>query len=101
ARIDGDLATVQKIDTYVTENNAAVAQVRSSLEIAVQATEANAEQIDLIELELQGKASTGALEQVQSNLNQVDGKVSANTVRIDGVFAQINPSLIGSTEELI
>ncbi|HCT9558683.1 TPA: phage tail protein [Acinetobacter baumannii] len=101
ARIEGDKVTVQKIDTYIASNDSALATVRQSAQVAVDQSSANAEAIDLINLELDDKASTGALEQVESDIKNVDDKVAAQTVRIDGVYAQINPPLIGSESDLI
>lgn len=101
ARIEGDKVTVQKIDTYIASNDSALATVRQSAQVAVEQSSANAEAIDLINLELDDKASTGALEQVKSDIKNVDDKVIAQTTRIDGVYAQINPPLIGSESDLI
>ncbi|MDA3451071.1 MULTISPECIES: host specificity protein J [Acinetobacter] len=101
ARIEGDKVTVQKIDTYIASNDSALATVRNSAQVAVDQSSANAEAIDLINLELDEKASTGALEQVKSEIKNVDDKVIAQTIRIDGVYAQINPPLIGSESDLV
>ncbi|HAV5925685.1 TPA: phage tail protein [Acinetobacter baumannii] len=101
ARIEGDKVTVQKIDTYIASNNSALATVRESAQVAVEQSSANAEAIDSINLELDDKASTGELEQVKSDIKNVDDKVNAQTIRLDGVYAQINPPLIGSESELI
>lgn len=101
ARIDGDKATVQKIDTYIVENDQALATVRNSAQIAVEKSNANAVLIDALDLELDGKASTGALNQVKSDLTAVDNRVIANTTMLNGVYAQINPPLIGSESDLI
>lgn len=101
ARIEGDKVTVQKIDTYIASNDSALATVRQSAQVAVEQSSANAEAIDSINLELDDKASTGALEQVKSDIKNVDDKVIAQTTRIDGVYAQINPPLIGSESDLI
>ncbi|MGV2868865.1 host specificity protein J [Acinetobacter baumannii] len=101
ARIEGDKVTVQKIETYIASNDSALATVRESAQVAVEQSSANAEAIDLINLELDDKASTGALEQVKSDIKNVDDKVIAQTTRIDGVYAQINPPLIGSESDLI
>ncbi|EHU1663699.1 MULTISPECIES: host specificity protein J [Acinetobacter] len=101
ARIEGDKVTVQKIDTYIASNDSALATVRQSAQVAVEQSAANAEAIDSINLELDDKASTGALEQVKSDIKNVDDKVIAQTTRIDGVYAQINPPLIGSESDLI
>lgn len=101
ARIEGDKVTVQKIDTYIASNDSALATVRQSAQIAVDQSAANAEAIDSINLELDDKASTGQLTQVKSDIKNVDDKVIAQTTRIDGVYAQINPPLIGSESDLI
>ncbi|ENU64967.1 TipJ family phage tail tip protein [Acinetobacter baumannii] len=101
ARIEGDKVTVQKIDTYIASNDSALATVRQSAQIAVDQSAANAEAIDSINLELDDKASTGQLTQVKADIKNVDDKVAAQTVRIDGVFAQLNPPLIGSESDLI
>jgi predicted phage tail protein len=98
ARIEGDKATVQKIDTYIAENDAALATVRDSTKLAVDTSSANAERINSINLELKDKASTGALSKVESDLKQTDDKVVAQTNRIDGVYAQVNPELAGSID---
>ncbi|MDO7539734.1 phage tail protein [Acinetobacter nosocomialis] len=101
ARIEGDKVTVQKIDTYIVSNDSALATVRQSAQVAVDKSAANAEAIDSINLELDDKASTGALDQVKSDIKDVDNKIIAQTTRIDGVYAQLNPPLIGSESELI
>ncbi|HCD2518270.1 phage tail protein [Acinetobacter baumannii] len=101
ARIEGDKVTVQKIDTYIASNDSALATVRQSAQVAVEQSSANAEAINSINLELDDKASTGQLTQVKSDIKNVDDKVIAQTTRIDGVYAQINPPLIGSESDLI
>ncbi|MCF4281301.1 phage tail protein [Acinetobacter baumannii] len=101
ARIEGDRVTVQKIDNYIASNDSALATVRESAQVAVEQSSANAEAIELINLELDDKASTGQLTQVKSDIKNVDDKVAAQTVRIDGVYAQINPPLIGSESDLV
>ncbi len=101
ARIEGDKATVQKIDTYIVENDQALATVRNSAQIAVEKSNSNAVLIDALNLEIKDKASTGALNQVKSDLSAVDKLVIANTTMLNGVYAQINPPLIGSESDLI
>ncbi|MBJ9743286.1 phage tail protein [Acinetobacter baumannii] len=101
ARIEGDRVTVQKIDNYIASNDSALATVRQSAQVAVEQSSANAEAIELINLELDDKASTGQLTQVKSDIKNVDDKVIAQTIRIDGVYAQINPPLIGSESDLV
>lgn len=101
ARIEGDKATVQMVDTYIASNDRAVATVRDSAKVAVDNSNANAEAIKNINLALNDKVNTGALDQVKLDIKEVDKKVVAQTTRIDGVYAQINPPLIGSESDLI
>ena len=102
ARVEGQKATVEKIDTYIAENDTAVASVRDSAKVAVDTSKANGELIQALELNLDGKASTGQLTQVKSDIEEdYNGKINAQTTKIDGVYVQINPLLIGSENELI
>ncbi|HAV5486806.1 TPA: phage tail protein, partial [Acinetobacter baumannii] len=101
ARIEGDKVTIQKIDTYIASNDSALATVRESAKTAVEQSAANAESIKSINIALEDKVNTGALDQVKSDIKNVDDKVIAQTTRIDGVYAQINPPLIGSESDLI
>ncbi|MEO4068365.1 phage tail protein [Acinetobacter pittii] len=101
ARIEGDKATVQKVDTYIASNDRAVATVRDSAKVAVDNSNANAEAIKNINLALNDKVNIGALDQVKLDIKEVDKKVVAQTTRIDGVYAQLNPPLIGSESDLI
>ena len=101
ARVEGDKATVQRIETYIAENDDALAAVRRSADLAVDTSSANAEIIDSINLELDKKASTGALNQVKSEIQEdVDKKISTQTTKIDGVYAQVNPSMAGAVDEM-
>ncbi|MBP1478104.1 phage tail protein [Acinetobacter nosocomialis] len=101
ARIEGDKVTVQKIDTYIASNDTALATVRESAKTAVEQSAANAESIKSINIALEDTVSTGALDQVKSDVKEVDKKIIAQTTRIDGVYAQLNPPLIGSDSDLI
>ncbi|EPG5693058.1 TipJ family phage tail tip protein [Acinetobacter baumannii] len=101
ARIEGDKVTVQKIDTYIASNDSALALVRDTAKTAVEQSAANAESIKSINIALEDTVSTGALEQVKSDVKEVDKKIIAQTTRIDGVYAQLNPPLIGSDSDLI
>ncbi|MEO3340298.1 phage tail protein [Acinetobacter baumannii] len=101
ARIDGDKATIQKIDAYIASNDSALAVVRDTAKIGVDQSSANIEAIKNINIELKDKATTGDITQVKSDINEVDKKVTAQTIRLDGVYAQINPPLIGSDSDLI
>lgn len=82
----------------------AAAGAASALEKAIASaskSDANANKIEEITAELGTKASTGALAQTNADIKEVDGRVKANTTKIDGVYAQVNPDMIGSTEGLI
>ena len=82
----------------------AAAGAASALEKAIASaskSDANANKIEEIAAELGTKASTGALTQTNASIAEVDDKVKANTTRLDGVYAQVYPDLIGSTEGFI
>lgn len=82
----------------------AAAGAASALEKATASaskSDANALKIEEITAELGTKASTGALNQTNANIQEVDGRVLANTTRLNGVYAQVNPEMIGSTEGFI
>ncbi len=91
-------------DQNTLDADAAAATAASALEKATASatkSDANALKIEEITAELGTKASTGALTQTNANIAEVDGKVNANTTRLDGVYAQVNPDMIGSTEGFI
>ena len=82
----------------------AAAGAASAIEKATASAEqsgANASRIEKITAELGTKASTGALTQTNASIAEVDDKVKANTTRLDGVYAQVYPEMIGSTEGFI
>lgn len=90
----------QAADTADTANqNAATAL--STANTAANQSSANASQINALTVELGTKASAGALNQTNANVAEINGRVTANTTKIDGVYAQVNPKLIGSTDDLI
>lgn len=90
----------QAADTADTANQTA-ATALSTANVAATQSGANATRLDAITLELGNKASAGALSQTDAKVAEHEGKISANTTRIDGVYAQVNPKLIGSTDDLI
>lgn len=90
----------QAADTADTANQTA-ATALSTANVAATQSGANATRLDAITLELGDKASTGALSQTDAKVAEHEGKISANTTKIDGVYAQVNPKLIGSTDDLI
>lgn len=82
----------------------AAAGAASAIEKATASAEqsgANASRIEEITAELGTKASTGALTQTNASIAEVDDRVKANTTRLDGVYAQVYPEMIGSTEGFI
>lgn len=84
--------------------DAAATGAASALEKATASatkSDANANKIEEITAELGTKASTGALTQTNASIAEVDDKVKANTTRLDGVYAQVYPDMIGSTEGFI
>lgn len=90
----------QAADTADTANqNAATAL--STANTAANQSGANASQINALTVELGTKASAGALDQTNANVAEINGRVTANTTKIDGVYAQVNPDMIGSTDDFI
>lgn len=82
----------------------AAAGAASALEKATASatkSDANANKIEEITAELGTKASAGALSQIDAKVSEQEGKISANATKIDGVYAQVNPKLIGSTDDFI
>lgn len=90
----------QASNTADTANQTA-ATALSTANVAANQSGANATQINALTVELGTKASTGALNQTNANVAEINGRVTANTTKIDGVYAQVNPKLIGSTDDLI
>lgn len=90
----------QAADTADTANQTA-ATALSEANLAATQSSANATDIDALTVELGTKASTGALNQTNANVAEINGRVTANTTKIDGVYAQVNPKLIGSTDDFI
>ena len=90
----------QSADTADTAAEAAASAIEKATASAEQSG-ANAEKIEEITAELSTKASTGALTQTNASIAEVDDKVKANTTRLDGVYAQVYPEMIGSTEGFI
>lgn len=90
----------QAADTADSANqNAATALFTANT--AANQSSANASQINALTVELGTKASAGALAETNANVAEIDGRVTANTTKIDGVYAQVNPDMIGSSEDYI
>lgn len=90
----------QSADTADTAAEGAASALEKAIASASK-SDANALKIEEVTAELGKKASTGALTQTNADIAEVDGKVKANTTRLDGVYAQVYPEMIGSTEGLI
>ncbi|MDQ8936657.1 TipJ family phage tail tip protein [Acinetobacter rudis] len=72
----------------------------SKAEVAANDASAAVKQVNAVEAKLGNYATTGQLTQVDSKVNTLDQKLIAETKRIDGVYAQINPELAGSTSDM-
>ena len=90
----------QAADTADTASQTA-ASALSTADVAATQSSANASQINALTVELGTKASAAALSQTNANVAEIDGRVTANTTKIDGVYAQVNPAMIGSSEDHI
>ncbi|WP_257229649.1 host specificity protein J [Acinetobacter sp. YH01021] len=80
----------QAADTADTANQTA-ATALSTANVAATQSGANATRLDAITLELGNKASTGALSQTDAKVAEHEGKISANTTKLNGVYARVNP----------
>ena len=73
----------------------------SKADVAVTNASSAVSKVDAVEAKLGNYATTGALSTVESKVVDVDNKLTATTTKVDGVYAQVNPPLIGSTSDLI
>ncbi|MFW2098609.1 host specificity protein, partial [Acinetobacter sp. ULE_I057] len=73
----------------------------SKADVAVTNASSAVSKVDAVEAKLGNYATTGALSAVDSKVADVDNKLTATTTKVDGVYAQVNPTLIGSESELI
>lgn len=73
----------------------------SKADVAVTNASSAVSKVDAVEVKLGNYATTSALSTVDSKVADVDNKLTATTTKVDGVYAQINPPLIGSESELI
>ncbi|WP_448761946.1 TipJ family phage tail tip protein [Acinetobacter tandoii] len=101
ARASADSALGQRIDTVVTKSDQNLAAIQQEATTRTNADSALGQRIDTVVADLGGKASTGALNQVSSTVAAQGELITANTTKIDGVYAQVNPSLIGDDSMLI
>ncbi|WP_139851366.1 host specificity protein J [Acinetobacter pullicarnis] len=89
-------------DAKNTANTANQNSARALSKADVAATDASSavKKVDAVEAKLGDYATTGQLTQVDSKVNIVDQKLTAETKRIDGVYAQVNPEMAGATDAL-
>ena len=73
----------------------------SKADVAVTNASSAVSKVDAVEAKLGNYATTGALSTVDSKVADVDNKLTATTTKVDGVYAQVNPPLIGSESDLI
>lgn len=92
-------ATSAKSSADTAISNSATALSKSS----TAATDASSavSKVDAVEAKLGNYATTGQLDSVKSDVGSIDNKLSATTERVNGVYAELHPALIGSTEEFI
>ncbi|MDH2532158.1 phage tail protein, partial [Acinetobacter baumannii] len=91
SKADGAINTANTAssDAATAKTNAATAL--SKAQAAADASSANASSIDEINVALEDKASTGALEEVKASVEDIDGVVKAQTQKLDGVYAKVTP----------
>ena len=73
----------------------------SKADVAVTNASSAVSKVDAVEAKLGNYATTGALSTVDSKVADVDKKLTTTTTKVDGVYAQVNPPLIGSESDLI
>ncbi|MFW2064053.1 TipJ family phage tail tip protein [Acinetobacter ursingii] len=85
------------VNTANTANNTAneaktnAATALSTANAAATESAANASQINSINAALGDKASTGALNSVKAEVEEIDGRLTAATEKVDGVYAKVTP----------
>ena len=85
------------VNTANTANNTAneaktnAATALSTANASASESAANASQINSINAALGDKASTGALNSVKAEVEEIDGRLTAATEKVDGVYAKVTP----------
>ena len=103
SELESIIKSIDAVDTKVGTNHSFLLNNYSTTKTA---SEETAKQIEAlrstyIDPILEEKASTTALEQVFTELGRVDDSLKANIEKVDGVFAQINPSMAGTESGFI
>ncbi|WP_407510157.1 TipJ family phage tail tip protein [Acinetobacter baumannii] len=91
SKADGAINTANAASSDATTAKTNAATALSKAQAAADASSANASSIDEINVALEDKASTGALEEVKANVEDIDGVVKAQTQKLDGVYAKVTP----------
>ena len=81
-------------DTAISNSATALSKATA----AADQSSANAKDITSINTQLTNKASAGALSELQADVKEIDGVVTANAQKLDGVYAQVSPVTADSTE---
>ena len=82
-------ADTAKSTADTANNNAATAVNKANA--AADSASATASTLQQVQADLAGKASTGSVTAVDSKVNELNGKVTANTTKLDGVYAIVTP----------
>ncbi|HAV3774646.1 TPA: phage tail protein [Acinetobacter baumannii] len=90
-KADGAVNTANTANTNANEAKTNAATAISKAQAAADASSANASSIVEINAALEDKASTGALEEVKADVEDIDGVVKAQTEKLEGVYAKVTP----------
>ena len=82
-------ATTAKNTADTANTNAATALSKAN--VAADSASATASTLQQVQADLAGKASTGSVTAVDSKVTDLGGKVTANTTKLDGVYAKVTP----------
>nr|WP_313077775.1 phage tail protein [Moraxella sp.] len=82
-------ADTAKSTADTANTNAATAVNKANA--AADSASATASTLQQVQADLAGKASTGSVTAVDSKVNELNGKVTTNTTKLDGVYAIVTP----------
>ncbi|MBJ9954526.1 phage tail protein [Acinetobacter baumannii] len=96
AMIEGDLVVSKRVDTTVAELNSLQAYTQQEVQARIEGDKVTVQKIDNYIA-----SNDGALAAVRETASAAATQSSANAERIEGIYAQVNPPLIGSESDLI
>ncbi|WP_151802628.1 host specificity protein J [Acinetobacter guillouiae] len=96
AMIEGDLVVSKRVDTTVAELNNLQAYTQQEVQARIEGDKVTVQKIDNYIA-----SNDGALAAVRETASAAATQSSANAERIEGIYAQVNPPLIGSESDLI